>query len=161
VGIELPGLNTRDGPFFSLLPFVAGYYLSARSPAADWVRTGSLVFALGYFMHFAEIFALLKLYQVRAVGHDYVLGTWLMGLGAAMVALSGFRLLRNATLAAAGRLTLGVYAVHVLFLQLLTSLFWPRTSPLLEFVLIAVALALSLATCWLLSKVPYARRLVM
>jgi surface polysaccharide O-acyltransferase-like enzyme len=162
VGFELPGaFNTRNGPFFSLLPFVAGYYLSARTPAAGWMRTGLLVFAFGYVMHFAEIFALLKLYQTRAVIHDYVLATWLLGVGAAMMALSGHRLLQCPALAAAGRLTLGVYCIHIAFVMLLFPWFWPRTQPALELVLVAVILALSLAASWLLSKVPHLRRLVM
>jgi surface polysaccharide O-acyltransferase-like enzyme len=161
VGIDLlGGFNTRNGPFFSTLFFVTGYYLSDRTPTPQWMRVGLLVFLGGLVVHFSEVIFLLKQYHVPAARHDYVLGTYFLGLGAAMVALSGHRSLQNAHLAALGGLTLGIYCIHILFLKMIPQFYAPRTNPVLEIALVFIVLALSAGACYLLSKVPYLRRLV-
>jgi len=161
VGIDLlGGFNTRNGPFFSTLFFVTGYYLSDRTPTPQWMRVGLLVFLGGLVVHFSEVIFLLLQYLVPAARLDYVLGTYFLGLGAAMVALSGHRSLQNAHLAAFGGLTLGIYCIHILFLKMIPQFYAPRTNPVLEIALVFIVLALSAGACYLLSKVPYLRRLV-
>ena len=161
LGIELlGGFNTRNGPFFSTLFFVTGYYLSDRTPTPQWMKVGLLVFLGGLVMHFSEVFFLLKQYDVPAARHDYVLGTYFLGLGAALVALSGHRSLQNAHLATLGGLTLGIYCIHILILKMIPQFYGPRTNPMMEIGLVFIVFTLSAGACYLLSKVPYMRRLV-
>jgi surface polysaccharide O-acyltransferase-like enzyme len=49
---------------------------------------------------------------------DYVLGTFFTGAGVAMMALSGFRVAFEPLVLKLGSLVLGVYACHVIFVDL-------------------------------------------
>jgi surface polysaccharide O-acyltransferase-like enzyme len=159
VGIDLFGFNTRNGPFFSTIFFVSGYFLSARTPAPAWFKAGLLLFALGLLLHFAEISFLWQAFHISPVNHDYVLGTYLMGLGAAVVALSNHGSLNSSTAGSIGKLTLGIYAIHVLFIEMAAP-YTPHSSPVMEFVYPIAVLALSAGSVYLLSKLRFVRAIV-
>ena len=159
LGIDLFGFNTRNGPFFSTIFFVTGYYLAGRVPSPRWFKIGLLVFMLGILLHFTEIAALWKLYYVSPVSHDFVVGTYFMGLGAAMMALSGHALFHSARLAAVGRLTLGIYVIHVWFIEMAAS-FVPRSNFMIELLFPIGILTVSAGAAYLLAKSSLIRPIV-
>lgn len=142
--------NTRNGPFFGTLFFVSGYFLSYLNPRTEWFAWGLAFLGLGTIIHFAEIFLLWKIYGTSPY-QDYVIGTYFMGMGAALAALSNTRLLRNVTLSKLGKYTLGIYAVQFIFLDnlqgvtdLVRNTFWAVPYILLVLLLsVAAAVALS------------------
>ncbi len=85
--------NTRNGPFFSTLLFSSGYFLSKNKPNEKWFVYGLGLFFVGCIFHFIEIYTLMKLFGTN-MKHDYVFGTYLMGVGAAVLSLSNRRILR-------------------------------------------------------------------
>lgn len=114
-GINI-NFNTRNGPFFGTIFFVSGYLLSGRKPNQNWFAMGGLLFVIGAAMHLTEIYILWKWYGVTPI-QDYVVGTYLMGVGAAMAALSNVNIFKNRILSKIGQLTLGIYAIHYLFID--------------------------------------------
>lgn len=115
IGIAFP-FYTLEGPFFGTLFFVVGYVLSGYSPRASWLKLGIVLALAGFAIHFSEVYLLWKWWQIRPY-HHYLFGTVLIGLGVTMIALSDPPALRNKTLAKAGRLTLGIYVIHYIFVD--------------------------------------------
>jgi surface polysaccharide O-acyltransferase-like enzyme len=114
-----PPFNTRNGPFFGLLFVTAGAWLRGREPRL------SLAVALALF----ALFALLQLAEVGALGAigtlpfprftDNTLMTIPYGIAAFLVALAipaSFRL--SPLFARLAQLSLGLYVVHLIFLDL-------------------------------------------
>jgi peptidoglycan/LPS O-acetylase OafA/YrhL len=50
---------------------------------------------------------------------DFVFGTYFMGVGATLLSLSNHRVLSNKLCATLGKMTLGIYASHYIFVDLL------------------------------------------
>jgi len=159
LGIDL-GFNTRFGPFFSTLLFVTGYLLSGKRPETRWAVLGLVVFAVGCVMHFSEIYFLWKLYGTRPE-HDYVIGTYFMGLGVALAALSNHPLLRSRLFGRIGKMTLGVYVVHYLYVDLFRPVDTLIDNPLWEPGYVLIVLLLSVLTTLLLSRYKLTRKLVL
>ncbi|MHB1678047.1 MAG: acyltransferase [Sulfuriferula sp.] len=158
IGLYIP-FNTRDGPFFGTIFFVSGYLLSSLKPSHEWLALGLSLLVLGYLLHFSEIYFLWKWYGVNPI-QDYVIGTYFMGVGAAMASLSNANIFRNNILCKTGQLTLGIYAVHFIFVdsfspiaQSLGPLFRNLGYPIL-------VLFFSVALAWLLSMGKMTRKLV-
>ena len=118
IGIHVH-FNTINGPFFGTVFFVSGYLLSGLKPNRNWFKVGLSLLILGYVMHFSEIYFLEKWYGVNPI-QDYVLGTYFIGVGVAMISLSN--VFRNITLSRIGRLTLGIYAIHFVFVDSLSPI---------------------------------------
>jgi surface polysaccharide O-acyltransferase-like enzyme len=159
LGIDL-GFNTRFGPFFSTLLFVTGYLLSAKRPEERWAMFGLAIFALGCVMHFSEIYFLWKRYGTWPE-HDYVIGTYFMGLGVALAALSNHPLLRSGLLGKTGKMTLGVYVVHYLYVDIFRPVDTLTDNPLWEIAYVLIVLLLSVLTTMLLSRLQLTRKLVL
>lgn len=113
--------NFRDGPFFSLIFFVTGYFLKQRQPGPAWFSAGMLIAALGVLLQVVEL-RILNSYWGSKMVQDFVIGTYFYGLGAAMIALSGSRYLNLERVASVGPLVLGIYASHLIFVDLLAPL---------------------------------------
>jgi len=159
LGINL-GFNTRFGPFFSTLLFVTGYLLSAKRPETRWAVLGLAMFVVGCMMHFSEIYLLWKRYGTWRE-HDYVICTYFMGLGVALAALSNHPLLRSRALGKIGKMTLGVYVVHYLFVDIFRPLDTLTDNPLWAPGYVLIVLLLSVLTTLLLSRYQLTRKLVM
>jgi surface polysaccharide O-acyltransferase-like enzyme len=107
--------NLRDGPFFSLVFFVTGMELRRRRlPASPW--PGLLLALAGLSLQVLEVGWLHRTFGASLV-QDYVLSTWLFGLGAGLTALSDAPALRQPALAKVGPLVPGIYASHYLFVD--------------------------------------------
>jgi len=158
VGINIE-FNTRNGPFFGTILFVAGYYISGLKPNKKWFLYGFLIFFVGTIMHFAEITILFKLYGTQ-LQQDYVFGTLLMGVGVAIISLSNHPLLQSKLLASLGKLTLGVYASHFIFVELLKNVDKRYNSIAWEIGYVFIVLILSILLTILLSKFKLTRRFV-
>lgn len=158
VGIEL-NFNTRNGPFFGLIFFVTGIYLSSKTPKISWFKYGVSLFCMGTFLHFLEIYLLMKGYGTP-LKQDFVFGTYLMGVGISYIALSKHAMLSLKRTAKLGTFTLGIYASHFIYVDILLSIDKKITNPLWEVAFVIIVLFLSIGTVLLLSKFHKTRQLV-
>lgn len=110
--------NFRNGPFFSLIFFVTGYLLHRTKPGPHWLPAGLLMAGTGFVLQLAETWLLHERWGTPMV-QDYVFGTYFFGVGIAMVALSNSRFLDVPRLASIGPLVLGIYAAHMVFIDVL------------------------------------------
>jgi surface polysaccharide O-acyltransferase-like enzyme len=155
-----PRFNFRNGPFFSLALFAAGAALSRLRPVPAWLARGALVAGAGLALQLCETLWLQRRWGASLV-QDYVVGTFLFGLGAAMMALSGTSALRSPRLAAIGPLVLGIYASHYLFIDLLYPLDGLlRGHPGWRVAYVALVFACALALSRLLARHAWTRHLV-
>jgi surface polysaccharide O-acyltransferase-like enzyme len=95
------------------------------------------------------------------MSQDYVVGTYFLGLGVTLVALSNARPLRMPALASVGPLVLGIYACHFLYVDLLRPLDDAyHGEPLWAGSYVALVFMLSLVTAAALSRLSMTRRFV-
>ncbi|TAA46754.1 acyltransferase [Corallincola spongiicola] len=158
IGIDID-FNTRNGPFFSTLPFVTGYFLSGINARHRWAFYGLFLFILGSMLHFFEAYFLWKSYNTPPT-QDYMFGTFFMGLGVAVSALSNHPGLKSKTFSDIGKMTLGIYAVHFIFIDLLTPLDKVLDSVFWEVGYLIVVIYLSILAAKLLSKYKLTNRIV-
>jgi surface polysaccharide O-acyltransferase-like enzyme len=151
--------NTRNGPFFGTIFFVSGYALSNLKPNPSWFAKGIALLAIGIFLHFAEVYFLWHTYGTSPY-QDYVMGTYFMGVGAAMAALSNHAMLKNKVLSEFGKYTLGIYAVHLIFVENLHPVSELTHSPLWAVGYVMLVLLLSIATVLLLARTNFGRKFV-
>jgi surface polysaccharide O-acyltransferase-like enzyme len=152
--------NFRNGPFFSLIFFASGYFLQRAKPTHDWLWRGLALTCVGAILHLVEVATFHRLWRT-SMTQDYVFGTYFFGIGTAMIALSNSRFLHFSRAAVAGSLVLGVYASHMIFLDLLAPLdtvygggaIWSLAYVLLVFVF-------SLTLAWGMSKFQLTKKLV-
>lgn len=119
MGIHI-GVNTRNGPFVATALFASGYYISNYRPRPAWLILGAFIAGGGMMLHLAELAILHRLYGTP-LNQDYLLGTYFAGMGVAIMALSGNRYLQAAFVAKLGKLILGIYACHYIFVELLNA----------------------------------------
>jgi surface polysaccharide O-acyltransferase-like enzyme len=158
LGIKID-FNTRNGPFFGMLLFVTGYWLSSKTPTKRWFHLGGIIFSLGVLTHFTEIYILMKLYKTSML-QDFVFGTYFMGIGATLISLSNHKVLSNKMFSSIGKMTLGIYASHLIFVDLLRPVDKLLNHPLWELVFVILVLGLSVMLTKLLSKSKYTKKLV-
>jgi peptidoglycan/LPS O-acetylase OafA/YrhL len=160
VGIHIP-INTRDFIFFSMLPFCAGYAIFLkRDLVSDHFFIGLIIFFIGFMGHLAECRWLKLTFGVPPADNDYVFSTILMGIGAFVMSLSRSQILDINLFVKLGRLSLGMYLVHILVLYRVPYLepffsvtAWIFIGPLLAYFFCALL-------CFSISKVPYIKRIV-
>ncbi len=151
IGINIE-FNTRKGPFFSTIFFVTGYALSQCKLESRHFSYGLVAMATGYVIHFSEIYYLNSVYHVWPALHDYVFGTYLEGLGAALMAFSNHSLLKLDHLSRIGKYTLGIYAIHFIFVDILKHFDKQISSPFWEIGYIFLVFILSVGSTLVLSK---------
>ncbi|HLI12937.1 MAG TPA: acyltransferase [Alphaproteobacteria bacterium] len=153
------GFNTRDGPFFATLFVAIGAWL-ARSGYRPPLRLALAMLYAGLVLHSVEAGVLWQFYGVSPFGIDYVHGTALYGIGAAFLALALPDLATGSALARWGRLTLGIYLLHFLAIDLLGP--WAPDFPPLSWQLVfpTAVFAIALAVTRLAAKVPLLRKVV-
>lgn len=156
LGLEF---NTRNGPFFSLLPFASGYCISGLKVDARWLWYGAILFSLGLAVHFVEVYVLWRYYETSP-RQDYVFASYLAGMGVAISSLSQHKLLQRDALSKIGRLSLGIYVVHIVFVDNLRVIDSIIHSALWDIVYIFLVLGLSVASVLLSAKNRYAKHIV-
>ena len=149
--------NTRNGPFFSTLLFVSGYFISSLPITTRWLRYGFLVFCLGCIVHFSELYVLWRVYGISPL-QNYVFGTYFMGVGVAMMALSNHQALQSQFLGNIGQMTLGIYAIHYIYVDLLTVIDQKIHSLIWEIGYVLIVLVLSVLSTVALSQFDFTRR---
>lgn len=117
--LELP-CNTRVGPFFGFLPFVLGYRL-AFTAAPDLRRSRQMII-VGSLLLALEA-AVLWCSKGAAVGH-YYFGSIPLAYGLLCFCLNRPSWGASTFLPRLGRASLGVYAVHVLFVGAMEEQDW-------------------------------------
>jgi len=160
IGIHV-NFNTRNGPFFSTLFFITGYLLSKYNANSRWLSIGLSLWSFGCLAHFSEIYFLWKFFNTTPASIvAYVVGTYFMGLGASLVALSNHRLIKSIPLNEIGKSTLGLYACHLIFVVLLQPLGKIVSNAAWELVYPVMVFILSLFAVSILTKNKYTRALV-
>jgi surface polysaccharide O-acyltransferase-like enzyme len=155
-----PPFNTRNGPFFGLLFVTAGAWLRHRDRRVP-LRTAMALFGVAALLQLAEVGALVALGTIPFPRFtDNTLMTIPYGIAAFLVALAippSFRL--SPLFARLARLSLGLYVVHLLFLDLAARVLGRATlAACLGDALLAV---LASALCVLiLDTIPPLRRLI-
>ena len=159
VGIKM-AFNARNGPFYGTIFFVTGYFLSKLTPNPAWFSKGIALFTIGFLIHFSELYLLHRFYGTHPYTIEFSIGSSFMGVGVGVASLSNNALLRSASLSYVGKFTLGIYAVHLVFVDLLQPFFKFTSSWFSELSYIALVLMLSVASVMLLSKNEITRRIV-
>lgn len=159
VGLEFD-FNTRNGPFLGTLFFVMGYFLAGYSPKPKWIYAGMALFLSGLVMQASEVY-LIWLFFGSSLEQDYVFGTTLIGLGAAIIALSNHPILQIRSLGKIGAMTLGVYAIHYIFVDWLRPLDQLLRHPLWEIGYVLLVFILSIAAVLLIARHPWGKKIVL
>jgi surface polysaccharide O-acyltransferase-like enzyme len=150
----------RNGHLFALAFFATGAWLQRRGPTAAWLPVGAALAIAGYGLHLLEVVANHRLWGMP-LERDYVAGTYLFGVGVAMMALSGTRTFDWPAVAALGKWVLGIYAAHMVFVGLLAPLDRRLTgAPWWELGYVAAVFVLSYALARLLARHAVTRPLV-
>jgi surface polysaccharide O-acyltransferase-like enzyme len=152
--------DIRNHIFFSTIFFITGYQLAHFKPGPSWFPLGIAAFAFGAAIHFTEIYVLWMLYGTDPHIHSYTIGTYVMGIGVTVVALSNNRLLNIEALAKIGKYVLGIYVVHYIFVDILSPVSQMISNPFWEIVKVIVILLLSAIAAILLSKNKYTKRII-
>ncbi|SDA27880.1 Surface polysaccharide O-acyltransferase, integral membrane enzyme [Nitrosospira sp. Nsp18] len=152
--------DIRNHVFFSTIFFVTGYGLSNYKPEPLWFSLGVMIFVFGAAIHFTEIYTLWKLYGTDPNTHSYTIGTYCMGVGITLAALSNPRILNIDILAKMGKYVLGIYVIHYIFVDILSPVSQLISNPLWEIGKVLVILLLSAGAAMLLSKNKYMRKIV-
>ncbi|MBW8189621.1 acyltransferase [Neiella marina] len=158
IGIELD-FNTRNGPFFGLIYFVTGYLLSGVNNREKWFSYGLILLLVGGGLGLVESSYLHREYGASPYP-DFVFATVIFGLGSALMSLSNHPLLCNRKLATIGQMTLGIYALHYMVIDLLKPLDIAFNHPLWEVGYVFVVLLMSIGASKLLLAFPRTKKLV-
>ena len=148
------------GPFFSLIFFVTGYFLHIPQPTRPWLPVGVTTAVLGALLHSLEVYSLNSAWQA-SLAPAYVLGTYFFGLGIALIALSNRSMFNVGMTSSVGPLVLGIYASHIIFVELLEPLdvLW-RGDVLWSVSYVGLVFYLSLLLARQLAKYPRTKILV-
>jgi len=117
------------------------------------------VFLSGVILHFIEIYLLWQNYNIFPLV-DYVFGTYFMGIGMAMVSLSNHSILRIRSLSETGKMTLGIYVVHIVYVDLFSDIDESINSAFWEIGYIFLVLFLSIVSVKILQKNKITRKIV-
>lgn len=150
IGMSIP-LELRDGPFLGTVLFATGVMLTRVVRSISWLYKGMLVFTLGLMCQFFEVYVLWSRFGTFPY-QDFTIGTYFMGLGFSMVALSDHPLLQSESFSAVGQYTLGIYAVHFVFVDMLGGFGNYTASPVWQVAFPVAVFALSIGTVTLMAR---------
>jgi surface polysaccharide O-acyltransferase-like enzyme len=162
-GIALP-TNSRHLMFFSLLPFYVGFRFATygkKAPCPNHhMRSGLILFIIGFLGHYLEAQYLLHNFGRNENSHDYLFATILMSCGVFLIAQREFRFPRHLPHTKLGKVSGGIYLVHILILQRIPYLepFFPKL--IWDFVAPFFAFLLSYGLCLVLLKTPWIKNYV-
>ena len=151
--------NTRNGPFFGLIFYASGYLLSRHKPKDTWFAGGLALIVFGYVLQLVELDFLHSRFGTT-MAQDYVVGTYFLGVGSAMMALSNQPFTRFPGLGVIGPLTLGIYAIHVALIELLYPVRYLVLSPIWDIGFVLLVFCLSFTAVSILARTRIGLRLV-
>ena len=158
--LGLPSIgDTRTGPWFGLVFVMSGTVLRSLR-IAHLFPLGVGLIAIGIASQIAEAAFLAMNGQGGFAPHNYLLGTLPLGIGAFLLARA---LPDNATvrtLAAVGRLSLGMYCVHLLFIWLLVGQGQLQLGAAEQWLRMSLVVALSAVTAAGMAALPLFARVV-
>lgn len=151
--------DLRNGPFFGTIFFVTGALLTKANADATWLFKGAFVLVVGIILQAGETWWLWRQYGSFPFP-DFTVGTFFMGLGVSMAALSNHRWLQSERLSAIGKYTLGIYAVHYVYVDVFSQVgdYWK--SPVWELSYLAAVFLCSVVTVLLMARSPLLRKIV-
>ena len=152
------GFDAHKGPFFSTLFFVTGVFLSRKKADFFSLRYGGMIAVFGLLLHFSEVIYLRNMWQVYTVSNEFLVGTYFLGLGIAIMALSNHKAVHNNFLAKVGKYTLGIYVVHYIYVDLLKSIDRTISHPIWEVGYVILVLMLSWIIAFYLSKIHFLKK---
>ncbi len=120
---------------------------------------GSLLFLVGSTIHSVEIYTLCTFFETSPI-QDYVVGTYFMGVGIAMVSLSNHPILKIKSISRIGQTTLGIYAIHYIFVDWLGPVDKASDSFFWELAHVPLVLTLSILASFILTKNKITKRIV-
>lgn len=110
---------TRNGPFFSTLLVVIGFYIRKRNISINSLSALLLIF-VGLGVHLSEA-AYLVQFDTPFNVHDFLIGTPIFALGLFFYCLANPNLGSNTFILKISELTLGVYVSHLLIIIILSN----------------------------------------
>jgi peptidoglycan/LPS O-acetylase OafA/YrhL len=155
IGIDL-GIDTRNGPFWGTLLFYIGYIFSDRTVK----KTGLSIFLIitGFSLQLFEM--LLLAHWFNAPQGNYFIGTVPLSIGLLMLVISMPDIGRQSILPTLGKLSLGIYASHVIFLLLLINFSGLFNDILWQFIFTPAVYLLTLIFVYFLSQIPVLKKFV-
>lgn len=153
IGMDLH-FNTRNAIFFSVPFFAIGVHLYVKKPSIT-PRAAWGIFLFGLVLFSVETYILWARWSALPIRHDYLLGSIPYGTGFFLIAYAARKKARlDDILAPYSKYVLGIYASHILFLDLwapwgkyFDPISWGFLLPILVFVS-------SLLTVMIISKTP-------
>ena len=149
--------NTNNLIFFSALPFSLGVLFSVKSIRVALVPA-ILILIIGYALHFTEVWYLGQIKLKQRI--DYGFSTFLMGLGAFLVARNQFKPLEFKYIANLGKFSLGIYAMHILVAGYLYEFIFVHFKPYPTIIFCLAILVGSTLVTFILSKIPGLKKIV-
>jgi surface polysaccharide O-acyltransferase-like enzyme len=158
--LGLPGFRGRDGPFFALTFVTIGAWWRSRAPAPLTMTQATTLVLLTGGAQLGENWILLQAgLNGLLSGPDMTLMTIPFGISVFALALNWKAGTMGRLLARAGRVTLGMYLIHVFILTLIVMA-RPPMSLGDCLAIAAITVAASAAVAILLMSIPGVRRLV-
>lgn len=158
-GLNLP-FNTRNGPFISTIFVVTGYLLATTQIKSVCLKKSLSLVLFGITLSLLEMCYFMHSGDKAAMSHEYLLGTYFIGLGIFLALLSRPQAVGYFWLPQLGKFTLGVYVSHSLF----NWSFWPwryyYPHPAWEIMYPVIVYLAALILVYLLSKIPLLKKFV-
>jgi surface polysaccharide O-acyltransferase-like enzyme len=158
--LDLPKMPVAllTGPFGGFIFVLFGYYLG-RTGIIPSLRTGVTLFVMGAVLQLTEAYFIFSTGNGAFSPHLYLVGTLFLGTGAFILSLYIKPFTGSSTLASLGKISVGMYCVHVVFIKALQPYYNKNDLAEVGFVILAVA-ALSVITALGISKIPVLKRFV-
>ena len=152
-------INPQYGPFFGTIFFTTGYILSRLKSSDNWIKYGSILFIFGIITHFTEIYILWKFFNTFPT-HGFVFGTYFMGTGFSVMALSNHPSLQIKKLSKIGTMTLGIYLIHIIYVDLFHEIDNHIHTPIWEISYVIIVTISSIISTLILYKYNITRKLI-
>jgi peptidoglycan/LPS O-acetylase OafA/YrhL len=153
IGIHLE-FNTRDGIFFSTLFFAIGVLVYLHKPQVSPALAWGLYLG-GFALFSLETYFLWANWSALPIRHDFLISSIPYGVGAFFIAFTAKRETKLDTLLAPyGKYVLGIYASHLIFLDMWKPLGDAMNPILWAFLLPVLVFTTALMAVILISKTP-------
>lgn len=158
IGFDV-AFDVKEGPFLSLIFFVTGCRLQKKGATGSWFAKGIFLAIIGLMVHFSEL--LMLHHWGITMDQDCLFGTYFLGVGIALIALSDTKYLRFSHFAVIGPKVLGIYASHYIFVKLLEPIDRQLTgNSLWDVTYVFAVFFLSFLVTLNFAKLPVTRRFV-